>query len=393
MYDSLGRLGYIREIGNNYIFQPEVLDEQTPMLYRFIPNFKRPTDIKINYKLKQPNTALKFRLSTSTTKQKKKINKFDYDKYIESLVNARKLTDTYIENAYNGSGRETYYSSLTMPVKNGAYIVPTIKDLKLQLFYSIYEGGPTNLTPELRMNILKEILQKQIKKVKLTSIEEDIYRYYSRSNTIKYILTEKDFDPKSKTDEINGLRFITDKAKFIFINQDGKLVKMEKGYDKYLFKPEDINILGDNESNIYGFIETKLKRDKTSSNEFVIINKDDGKYREHKTILNKHNRKYDRKGALCGQAKGAKDTVHLETIIKYIIGEENYTEADKKNSRKVLPHKNYNDSNNSVPKRTMCQEIELLLRYNDFLSETSAKRHFYTFEERLLEVELIKQKI
>ena len=76
-----------------------------------------------------------------------------------------------------------------------------------------------------------------------------------------------------------------------------------------------------------------------------------------------------------------------------MIGDENYTEADKKNSRKVLPHKNYNDSGRSVPKRTMCQEIELLLRFNDFVDKSSKKRHFYTFEERLLEIELIKQKI
>ena len=75
-----------------------------------------------------------------------------------------------------------------------------------------------------------------------------------------------------------------------------------------------------------------------------------------------------------------------------MIGDENYTEADKKNSRKVLPHKNYNDSGRSVPKRTMCQEIELLLRFNDFADKSSKKRYFYTFEERLLEIELIKQK-
>ena len=393
MYDSLGRIGYIREIGNNYIFQPEALDEQTPMLYRFIPNFKRPKDIEIRYTLKKPSIkSLKLNLSRSKKKQKSKSVKFNYNLYINSLKSARKYTDTYVENAYNGSGRKTYYSGLKKPLKHKEYLVPTIEDLKLQMFYSIYEDGLTNITPEIRMNILKEIVQKKLNKDKLIPIEEDIYKYYNRNNTIQYILTEKDFDPDSKTDKISGLRFITDKAKFIFVNKDGNLVNMEKGYHKLLFKPEDINFLSDNQSNRYGFIETKLKRDKTSSNEFVIINKDDGKYREHKTILNKHNRKYDRKGALCGQAKGAKDTVHLETIIKDIIGEGNYTEADKKNSRKVLPHKNYNDSGRSIPKRTMCQEIELLLRYNDFIGESSAKRYFYTFEERLLEIELIKQK-
>ena len=40
----------------------------------------------------------------------------------------------------------------------------------------------------------------------------------------------------------------------------------------------------------------------------------------------------------------------------------------------------------------MCQEIELLLRYNDFKSLDKDKRYFYTYEERLLELELIKQK-
>ena len=393
MYDNLGRIGYIREIGNNYIFQPEALDEQTPMLYRFIPNFKRPEDIEINFTLKKPNIkSLKINLSSNTKAPKLKAPAFEYNVYINSLINARKYTDTYIENAYNGTGRKTYYSSLKKSLKYKDYLVPTIEDLKLQMFYSIYEDGLTNITPEIRMNILKEILQKKINENTLIPIEEDIYKYYSRNNTIKYILTEKDFDPDSKTNKIHGFRFVTDKARFIFVNKDGILVKMEKGYNKFHFTPDDVNFLNDNESNRYGFIETKLKRDKTSSNEFVIINKDDGKYREHKTILNKHNKKYDRKGALCGQAKGAKDTVHLEAIIKDMIGDENYTEADKKNSRKVLPHKNYNDSGRSVPKRTMCQEIELLLRFNDFADKSSKKRHFYTFEERLLEIELIKQK-
>ena len=42
---------------------------------------------------------------------------------------------------------------------------------------------------------------------------------------------------------------------------------MEKGYNKFHFTPDYVNFLNDNESNRYGFIETKLKRDKTSSNE------------------------------------------------------------------------------------------------------------------------------
>ena len=33
------------------------------------------------------------------------------------------------------------------------------------MFYSIYEDGLTNITPEIRMNILKEILQKKLTKI------------------------------------------------------------------------------------------------------------------------------------------------------------------------------------------------------------------------------------
>ena len=43
-------------------------------------------------------------------------------------------------------------------------------------------------------------------------------------------------------------------------------------------------------------------------------------------------------------------------------------------------------------KKAPKEEIELLLRYNDFTGKSSTKRYFYTFEERLLEIELIKQK-
>ena len=96
-----------------------------------------------------------------------------------------------------------------------------------------------------------------------------------RNNTIKYILTEKDFDPDDKTNKIHGLNLLPTKHDLYFVNKDGILVKMEKGYNKFHFTPDDVNFLNDNESGRYGFIETKLKRDKTSSNEFVIINKDD----------------------------------------------------------------------------------------------------------------------
>ena len=192
---------------------------------------KRPEDIEINFTLKKPNTkSLKINLSSNTKAPKLKAPAFEYNVYINSLINARKYTDTYIENAYNGTGRKTYYSSLKESLKYKDYLVPTIKDLKLQMFYSIYEDGLTNITPEIRMNILKEILQKKINENTLIPIEEDIYKYYSRNNTIKYILTEKDFDPDIKP-QIHGFRFVTYTI-YIYVKMD--LVKMEKGIINFI---------------------------------------------------------------------------------------------------------------------------------------------------------------
>ena len=117
------------------------------------------------------------------------------------------------------------------------------------MFYSIYEDGLTNITPESgRMNILKEILQKKINENTFDSIEEDIYKYCDEITTIKYILTEKDFDGPVKLIRYMDLDFVTDKARFIFVNKDGILVKMEKGYNKFHFTPDDVNFLNDNES-------------------------------------------------------------------------------------------------------------------------------------------------
>ena len=70
------------------------------LLNSFIPNFKRPEDIEINFTLKKPNIkSLKINLSSNTKAPKLKAPAFEYDVYIDSLINARKYTDTYIENA------------------------------------------------------------------------------------------------------------------------------------------------------------------------------------------------------------------------------------------------------------------------------------------------------
>ena len=386
VYDQYNRIGYIKEFDEYYIFQPVELEPNTPLLYRYIPNFKRPEFININYKIKNPTFKLK-----KVSDKKQKIS-FDYDTYLQKLLIIRNNTDTYVDKAYLPC---SYYRSRIAGQNYDN--IPTLDDIKTHLFYSVYENGLDLINSTDRMMILKHILEKKIsddyKEGSLSVIEQLILDYYSRKNTIQYILYANDFDTKDKRKNIEGFRFITNIGKFIFKkNSENKLVQIDSGYNHLKFKTSDVEHLNSNKIKKYGFIETKIKRDKTSANEFVIINKDEVGYTEHKTLLKKHNKKFDRTGALCGQAKGAKDISHLETIIKSFVGDK-YTQEDKKKSRKVLPHKNYNDSNKLLPKRTMCQEIELLLRYNDFKSLDKDKRYFYTYEERLSELELIKQKI
>ena len=69
-----------------------------------------------------------------------------------------------------------------------------------------------------RMMILKHILEKRIrddyKEGSLSVIEQIILDYYSRKNTIQYLLYANDFDPKDKRKNIEGFRFITNIGKF-----------------------------------------------------------------------------------------------------------------------------------------------------------------------------------
>ena len=116
-----------------------------------------------------------------------------------------------------------------------------------------------------------------------------------------------------------------------------------------------------NTSGIYGYQEKKKKNDEFK---FHLINKLDGKYNAEMEA----SKKTQRRGAVCGTAKGAKNKPELIDLINKIIesmGIPEKSKYDKKNAPKKTDKRN--------GKINLCEEIEILLRHRD-----SSK--FYNFE-------------
>ena len=158
-------------------------------------------------------------------------------------------------------------------------------------------------------------------------------------------------------------------------------------------------------------METKRKKSGSTDTQFNIINKNDPAY-SSKKILNidkSKNKKLERTGAICGQAKGAKNIPELISIIEYLVQliQENmeiFKSLEKSVKSKTLESihlinkKKYDDLSGNFTKSELskisikknktilCSEIELLLRYCDIYMNnvTDTHRFFYMYEERLI---------
>ena len=112
-------------------------------------------------------------------------------------------------------------------------------------------------------------------------------------------------------------------------------------------------------------------------NKFYIINKNDGTYEPKYNQDGSIQKKSQRRGAICGTAKGAKDRPELVKIINELYGSQKYIV----NARSGQESKQY-----------LCEEIELLLRHHDYTNPnvTLDNRYFYRIEEHYLQKELQK---
>ena len=407
LYDQYGRSGYLREIKNIddtddeeiYIFQPNELDKDVPMLYRYIPNFRKPKVADINYQLriKVRGKKSKIRLSKNTKSEPTAV---DLAAIFERLgeIYTEDIAK-YVDVAYSKDARYVYKGNHLPPAnyaeeadENSPHI-PTLKDIRQHLFYSVYENGLNEWDSIMRMNIFKSILEKKIKGEDRTSIEEMIYEYYSRApTTIRYILYSKDFDASSKDKEIEGFRWITSTSKHIYKkNNENKLIPLDTGYDHLHFNTKDIEFLTENKAEISGFIA--VKKSDSVTIDFAVKKRQEGPVK--KTKDGSIDNKSVAKGASCSAWKGKTGKAGLLEK-DYLLGHKFFRVG---NALEARPHSDYNDntriSDKKVQRRTLCQELEIVLRFRDFYNEREAKgklvqdlkRYFYTYEERLLQLE------
>ena len=396
LYDQYGRSGYLRGIKNIddtgdeeiYIFQPNELDKDSPMLYRYIPNFRKPKTAVIDYQLRinVRGKKSKIRLSKNTKSEPTAADLAAIFERLEEIYT--KDIAKYVDVAYS-KDKKSGANYVEKEDKDLPHI-PTLGDIRQHLFYSVYENGLNKWDSIMRMHIFKSILEKKIKGEDRTSIEEMIYKYYSRATTIKYILFSKDFDASSKDDEIEGFRWITSTSKYIYKkNRENKLIPLDTGYDYLHFNTKDIEFLTKNTAEIWGFIAV-MTVNSEKSNDFAVKEREEGPVK--KTKAGKIDKSHLKKGALCSTWQSK--TYKADLLAKpYLLGEMHFSAVNAQRQR--TPHSNYNDNKKKVQKRTLCQELEIVLRFRDFYFEREAKgkqaqpikRYFYTYEERLLEIE------
>ena len=404
IYDINKRPGHLIDIEGIYLFQPlEIDNKNIPMLYRYLPNYYKKNKVRIEKSKKRSNKRFKLVTKGITKKpiQKKKLT-------VNNNVVINKLREFYIKSIPMikielNKNKITKYLNFDIDTKENI--------LAKLMFISYLEK---NFSNKERSIILFEIIQEKVKSSHRVDLPNDLkellFLYYDRSNLTNFILRKSDISTKEKSDKIVGYRFIEDGNTVIYLadsNDDLKKVN-NLNFTNLIY---DSNSIPDNQNTIYGFMETKRKKSGSTDTQFNIINKNDPAY-SSKKILNidkSKNKKLERTGAICGQAKGAKNIPELISIIEYLVQliQENmeiFKSLEKSVKSKTLESihlinkKKYDDlsanftkselSKISIKKNKtiLCSEIELLLRYCDIYMNnvTDTHRFFYMYEERLI---------
>ena len=155
-----------------------------------------------------------------------------------------------------------------------------------------------------------------------------------------------------------------------------------------MFKRDDFP---DNINKLYGYIEPAK-----DSNKFKIINnlnveEDAGGPIKIVTKKGATNLKFVKKGAVCGSGSDAKNKGELRQIINYLYDPSGVLQKYDSLSSMNMTNKVSNTyivtveiNKVNINSKSMCQEIELLLRHNELINNTVNKnlRFFYKFEEK-----------
>jgi len=397
VHDRYRRKGYIIERYDYYIFQPiEVLDENIPVKYRYLPNKVLVKSIKLD-DISIPN----YNITRQQRKQAKKLitvknTSIIDDNYFKKILREKRIEiKTYVSKAYSK------YQKLL-------YLYPILPNLKKITKYLFQDYIETRTNIEIN-DLIMYILDNPPTDTLLRS--EDVYNFCTYDNTSKssddhgeihaintikheiidyyyvpswvnsdkysYIIDEGHVDPTKKNHnaKIIGLNWYykESKQRVYLLNSHNPSLEEDSGY--YIVPPGqlskykhlELNALEENTSGIYGYQESKKNLFK-----FHLINKLDGKYNKDMDI----SKKTQRRGAVCGTAKGAKNKPELLDLINTIIlsmgiSQNIYNPKAKSGIPKKTDTKDFRNNR----KANLCEEIEVLLRHRD-------SRDFYNYNDK-----------
>ena len=374
IYDGYKKRGYIISRYNYYIFQPkDILDDNISIKYRYLPNYRYSKNFSIN---DIPATINTIKPKLKIKKQIKK--KIPEESFLKSIPNYslsifdQKLRSLMAYVKFN-------YSDYS--VQNIA-MIPSQINIIQHLFLSDLEK---NFSSNDRLKLLLYCLYifktigvpTQIQDIHQIVLQA-IYKNYFSENRFSYFITKYMWDNTEPipNSPIVGLVFIEGSIIRLFnIDSNNTIVELgerQRNRFRHLFI-NDTHF--SNISNLTGYNKHSGKKNIV----FHLINKEDGSYKEVKNKDGSKQKKSERRGGVCGQATGAKKKHELVGLINLLLNKLGYTGAPKYSLPKSIPNKVKTLRNKG---KSLCEEIEILLRHLEWTSGTLNKRFFYKMEER-----------
>ena len=387
LLDKLGRLGYLIYRNKYYIFQPKnINDENIPLWYRMKPLPYLNKNFELNYNKKKPLLIRKIDKPDSKNIDKHLIISHKNYEYIINLLND---SEKFINDKYREYKNIKIFHKLSkFPNKNDMLYVYKIGILDRLSYIS-------------KKLLLEKLLIKVIettngliidieKNSKLTHIEKFIFKYYDSFNH-NYSIFRLKRDLYERLGKTTDKSIIEDKYKILFrvvndnkieefyeYNKVKKLFELSSSYDKSLLDPLKIKkkTIYTNNTPIFGFIKIFKSKPK-----FYIVN--NILYQKTYNIDGNEQKKTRHDGAVCGTALGCRKKPEIISTINYLIKYNNpgksYIKYNSLNMSKISKDKNY------YLEKSLCQELELLLRYYNLIRTDSDiflnKRFFYLINE------------
>lgn len=382
IYDIYKRTGHLIYRNGKYIFQLKSIKINNLPLYLRLAQLKYfNTEIELDeldYKKHKNYNKKILTVDTTQTKSHSKINILD-NILIDNYINYKEIVE-YIQRYYM-----EYSTNNDKTNENIDNIYPNIDDLIIMKIYSSID----RLQCLIKKNITLSILNKIRKKISINSLEKIFIDYYSNqkdTSTLKFhcIFTNKEI---LKTVEKNNILITGDildsfreekEENYCYYRYVDELGNVE--IFKYIdirenFETTDIDdsqllkIIGSskidkekNKTKCFGFLSRPSDKDKFKKLEFYVVNRY-GTGEKKKTQDGSINKKNIATGAMCGNALNVRKKPEIINTINLVYS----SEKDSQRKRHIIAPQGVTINENTQKSRTLCEELELLLRYKDLL--------------------------